>query len=133
MPRKPRDQVGTKRQRGGSPPLFPLTKGNLKLLHFCGSIRMTYREAAMRLGVALDTFNEVMQQPEAKAAWEKGEGVSFVSLRSSQFKLAKSNAAMAIHLGKTYLGQKEEVHVQAHVTLEDLVTSSLAKPKDDKE
>lgn len=42
-----------------------------------------------------------------------------ISLRRSQFRLAERNAAMAIFLGKQYLGQKDYVSVDANVEVED--------------
>lgn len=124
-PRRPAKNSIVPKGRPKSPPVMIANKSTLKLIHFCGSIRMTQREAAMRLGVAIETFEKFMMIPEVRAAWEKGEGHSFVSLRSAQFKLARSNATMAIHMGKVYLGQKEEVHVSGHVTLENLVLESI--------
>lgn len=41
-----------------------------------------------------------------------------ISLRRSQFELAKKSAAMAIFLGKNYLGQKDQQEVVAQI--EDL-------------
>lgn len=38
-----------------------------------------------------------------------------ISLRRSQFKMAKSNPTMAIWLGKQYLGQKEQTDVQMSI------------------
>ncbi len=46
-------------------------------------------------------------------------GYGKIALRRAQFELAKKNAAMAIFLGKNYLGQQE------HIIYED--TASLAK------
>lgn len=45
-------------------------------------------------------------------------GAGKISLRRAQFRLAEKNAAMAIFLGKQYLGQKDVVDV----TNEDKVT-----------
>lgn len=39
-------------------------------------------------------------------------GIGKISLRRSQFELAKKNAAMAIWLGKQYLNQKDQVQVE---------------------
>lgn len=44
-------------------------------------------------------------------AIKRGRGK--VSLRRSQFRLAESNATMAIWLGKQYLGQRDEVKLDA--------------------
>lgn len=129
--KRPLRQADTKQrpQGGGSQFILQPTTQTLKLIHFCGSIRMTVREAAMKLGVAVATLEAFLDIPEVRAAWEKGEAAAQESLRASQFRLAKKNATMAIHLGKVYLGQKDEVHVTGHVTLESLVMESLAKSK----
>ena len=39
-----------------------------------------------------------------------------VSLRRMQFKLAERNAAMAIFLGKNYLGQRDTILILSHLT-----------------
>lgn len=133
--KRPVRQADTKPrpQGGGSQFTLKPDKSTLKLIHFCGSIRMTIREAAMKLGVSTTTLEAFLDLPEVREAWEKGEAAAHESLRSAQFKLAKTNATMAIHLGKTYLGQKDEVKVSGTVTLETLVLESLktAKPDDE--
>lgn len=48
-----------------------------------------------------------------------------VSLRRSQFRLAERNAAMAIWLGKQYLGQKDNVEL-AGVTITDETRKAIA-------
>jgi len=52
------------------------------------------------------------------AVFEKKRAGGRISLRRSQFELAKKNAAMAIFLGKNYLGQKDQQEVVAQI--EDL-------------
>lgn len=42
------------------------------------------------------------------ASYEKYAAAGKISLRRSQFKLAEKNAAMAIFLGKQYLGQTDD-------------------------
>lgn len=54
-------------------------------------------------------FSEVFRQKR---------GAGKISLRRTQFRLAEKNAAMAIFLGKQYLGQKDVVDV----TSDDKVT-----------
>ena len=39
-------------------------------------------------------------------------GIGKISLRRSQFELAKKNAAMAIWLGKQYLNQRDQVQIE---------------------
>lgn len=50
-------------------------------------------------------FSEVFRQKR---------GTGRISLRRSQFRLAEKNAAMAIFLGKQYLGQSDRVVVEAN-------------------
>ncbi len=47
-----------------------------------------------------------MREAEFREGWERGRGKGKVSLRRAQFKLAETNASMAIFLGKLYLGQR---------------------------
>lgn len=50
--------------------------------------------------------------------FKEKRGAGKISLRRAQFRLAEKNAAMAIFLGKQYLGQKDVVDV----TSDDKVT-----------
>lgn len=52
------------------------------------------------------SFSEVFKQ-------KRGNGK--ISLRRAQWRLAEKNATMAIWLGKQYLGQKDEIKVEASV------------------
>ena len=52
--------------------------------------------------------------------YDKKRGIGKISLRRAQFRLAEKNAAMAIFLGKNYLGQKDNVAEQDTSTLEAL-------------
>jgi len=69
-----------------------------------GRIQATTREAAAVLGVPEDTFLAFLtREPEAEETFEQGKAVGRVSLRRIQFKLAETNAAMALLLSKMYL------------------------------
>lgn len=127
--KRPLRQTGTKPrpQGGGRQCKLNADANTLRLVRAAASIRVTVREAAMKFGVALQTFEEFLEIAEVRAAWEEGEADASYSLRSNQFKLSATHPQMAIHLGKIYLGQKEEVHVSGHVTLEQLVMGSLTK------
>lgn len=61
------------------------------------------------------SFSEVFRQKR---------GAGKISLRRAQFRLAEKNANMAIWLGKQYLGQKDEVHMQ---TVDDKRVDELSK------
>lgn len=53
-------------------------------------------------------------------------GAGKISLRRAQFRLAEKSAAMAIWLGKQYLGQRDEVVVDAGIrTKDDALSASL--------
>jgi hypothetical protein len=69
----------------------------------------TREEAAAELGVSRPTLWKFLENyPEASDAFEVGQGQGKISLRRIQWKLAKTNAAMAIFLGKQLLGQKDQ-------------------------
>ena len=61
------------------------------------------------------TYNEGFAEIFAK----KRQGGK-ISLRRAQFELAKKSAAMAIFLGKQYLGQRESVQYEDRESLERL-------------
>lgn len=53
-------------------------------------------------------------------------GLGKTSLRRSQWRLAEKNATMAIWLGKQYLGQRDEVVLDAGIrTKDDALSASL--------
>jgi hypothetical protein len=93
---------------GGRPPKLKPDATTLKQLAGLGAILCTTKEAAAALDVSEPTFLKFLaDHPEAKAAFEDGKGKGKMSLRRSQFRLAEKNAAMAIFLGKNYLGQTD--------------------------
>ena len=96
---------------GPAPKLQPDEK-TLRLVRAIAGVKATQREAAYHFGVALSTFEEFLAIPEVREAWDGGqEGDAFISLRRNQFELSKKNPQMAIHLGKVYLGQKDEIGI----------------------
>lgn len=74
-----------------------------------GKIYATREEAATRLGVSRPTLWKFLENyPEAQEAFECGLDEAKTTLRRIQWKLAKTNPAMAIFLGKQLLGQKDQ-------------------------
>lgn len=71
-----------------------------KLAH----IQCTKLEIANFLGCSVDTLDRDANFAEH---YKKGLDGGKMSLRRMQFKLAEKNSAMAIFLGKQYLGQKD--------------------------
>lgn len=75
----------------------------------CG-IQCTNDEICDWFGVTdktLDGWCKRTYKEGFSATYAKKRGKGKISLRRMQFELAKKNAAMAIWLGKQYLGQKE--------------------------
>lgn len=71
----------------------------------------TYEDVAGWFGVSTKTVKRRMQEPDLRAAWESGKAQGNVSLRRKQWKLAETNAAMAIFLGKNRLAQRDTQHL----------------------
>ena len=58
--------------------------------------------------------------------YRQKRGAGKISLRRAQFRLAEKSAAMAIWLGKQYLGQRDEVVLDAGIrTKDDALSASL--------
>ena len=70
------------------------------------SIHCTQEEIASFLGVSTKTLQ---RDEEFCRIYKKGMDEGRMSLRRTQFKLAERNPAMAIFLGKQYLGQTDKV------------------------
>ncbi len=80
----------------------------LGIVEGLAKIQCTQGEAAAVLGVNRNTFISFLKRnPEARDKWDNGLESGRASLRRNQFKLSETNAAMAIWLGKQYLGQRE--------------------------
>ncbi|MBU2233175.1 MAG: hypothetical protein KKG69_18065 [Alphaproteobacteria bacterium] len=102
--------------KGGRPPKLQPDAATLKLLEGMGQIQCTTKEASCVLRVAETTFLRfIAEHPDARDAFEMGKGSGLHSLRRTQFKLAEKNAAMAIFLGKNYLGQADKQDITASV------------------
>lgn len=79
------------------------------------SIMCTQKEIASFLGCSTDT----LQRDEKFCdIYKKGQDTGKMSLRRYQWKLAEKNTAMAIWLGKQYLGQTEKTEVSVQNTPE---------------
>lgn len=74
------------------------------------NIQCTQEEIASFLGVSVRTLQ---RDEEFCHIYKKGQENGKMSLRRIQYKLAEKNTAMAIFLGKQYLGQRDNVEVQS--------------------
>ncbi len=68
------------------------------------NIQCTQEEIANFLGISVRTLQ---RDDEFCRIYKKGQDNGKMSLRRMQYKLAEKNTAMAIWLGKQYLGQRD--------------------------
>ena len=73
------------------------------------NIQCTQEEIASFLGISVRTLQ---RDEEFCRIYKKGQENGKMSLRRMQYKLAEKNTAMAIFLGKQYLGQKDNIEVE---------------------
>ena len=88
----------------------------------CG-IQCTLDEIAGVLNCSEDTVERWCKRTYGENfadVYKKHSAKGKTSLRRAQFRLAEKNAAMAIFLGKQYLGQKDNVDYEDHEALERL-------------
>jgi hypothetical protein len=99
----------TATRRGpGKPPLLEPDEGTLRNVRKLRELACTVEEAAAFFEVHKKTFYEFMaRHPEVRDAWERGDCEGRMSLRRYQHEMAKTNANMAIWLGKQRLGQTD--------------------------
>jgi len=85
----------------------------LGIIEGLAKIQCTQGEAAAVLGIHRHTLLAFLKRhANARDRWEAGLESGKASLRRNQFKLSETNAAMAIWLGKQYLGQREPVRYE---------------------
>lgn len=91
----------------------------------CG-LQCTLPEIASVLNCSEDTVERWCKRTYNEGfaeTYKKHSAKGLISLRRAQFRLAEKNAAMAIFLGKNYLGQKDTVEA-------DFNPESLAKARE---
>lgn len=100
MPRAKKEQP-TPKKRGR-----PKKQIDYTAVEKLASIHCTQDEIASFLGCSVKTLQ---RDEEFCRLYKKGMDEGRMSLRRTQFKLAERNPAMAIFLGKQYLGQTDKV------------------------
>lgn len=88
----------------------------------CG-LQCTLAEIASFFGCSEDTIERWSQRELGMSfaeAFKQYSGVGKMSLRRTQFKLAEKSAAMAIFLGKQYLGQRDNIEYEDKEALDRL-------------
>ncbi|HPA64666.1 MAG TPA: hypothetical protein PLC67_11980 [Spirochaetota bacterium] len=88
----------------------PQIKIDLSQAEKLGELQCTYAECAAFLSTKERTISEdlLKHRQDFITAYKKGAEVGKISLRRTQFRLSKKSPAMAIWLGKQYLGQTEK-------------------------
>jgi len=76
-------------------------------------LQCTREEIAAAFSITTAQLDKLIEKDEAvREAINYGKTQGKISLRRSQFRLAKVNASMAIHLGKQYLGQTDKTQLE---------------------
>ena len=105
-----------KKKTGRPPKLNPDDK-TLSALSNLAKIQCTQKEAASVLEVSEPTFVAFLKlHLKAREAWDNGQHTGRASLRRQQFRMSETNAAMAIWLGKQYLGQTDKLQSDINAT-----------------
>lgn len=98
----------------------PKTVFNVEELEKLGGMQCTQKEVAAWFGCTPMTINRRFKaEPKLAEAFETGQEKGRISLRRTQFRIAETNAGMAIFLGKNYLGQtdKTETAISGDLTI----------------
>lgn len=115
------------RKKPGPPPILVPDQRTLRVIQGLGQIWATQEEVAAVLGVSKGLITQFFdKQPIAREAYNLGYDQGKASLRRDQRALAKTNAAMAIFLGKNHLGQRDVQIVERQpVDLSKLNTAQI--------
>ena len=85
----------------------------LSELRKIAALQCTQVEAAAHFGLSLTRLKKLINgNPKVSAALNEGQEGGKISLRRKQNRHAKSNAHMAIHLGKNYLNQSDKTKTE---------------------
>lgn len=106
-------------------PRIEIDKENFEKL--CG-LQCTEKEICSFFGITDKTLTSWCNRTynmSFSEVFEEKRGTGKISLRRAQFELAKKNAAMAIFLGKQYLGQTDKPLVEINTSEGNVDVNSM--------
>jgi hypothetical protein len=105
-------------------PIKELTEKDWQQLEKLCALHCTGEECAGVLGMDYDTLNKRIKETHGVGFsdyFTQKSSHGKASLRRRQFEMAQKNAAMAIWLGKQWLGQSEKIETKSEITGSKLV------------
>ena len=98
----------------GNPNGRPRIQFDLEGIESLAALNCTQLEVAQFFGISLATVeHRFNQEPELRAAWDRGRATGKLSLRRKQSQLAEEgNVTMLIWLGKQLLGQSDRQSIE---------------------
>lgn len=105
---------------GGGRPIKLISELGEEFIAKLAGIMCTDEEIAAMMSdhnesISVDTLTNENNGATFAECKEKGQATGKASLRRNQFKLSETNAAMAIFLGKNWLGQTDKQDVKADI------------------
>ena len=108
-------QEETGEQKGGMTVARPLKEIDKKQFENLCGLQCTKEEMCAFFELTDKTLESWCKRTYNKGfseVFREKRGIGKISLRRSQFELAKKNAAMAIWLGKQYLNQRDQMQIE---------------------
>lgn len=94
-------------------PKYKITNDGIRLLEYLASLNATREEIYAAMGVDESVLNNNLNKSIFQETYNKGKQKYLLNIREAQRRLIhKDNAAMAIFLGKNYLGQTDSSQIQ---------------------
>lgn len=127
---------------GGGRPIKLISELGEALIETLAGFMCTDEEIAASMSdknerISVDTLTNENNGATFAECKEKGQAHGKASLRRNQFKLAESNATMAIFLGKNYLDQTDKQEVKTDIgdgTITfNIMPASLRPPEEEEE
>lgn len=109
--KSPSEYLTAEPSGGGRPKLVLNTKGE-QMVEILAGYLCTDEEIAGTLKTSVDTLTNANNKEAFSEAKKRGFAKAKVSIRRNQMKLSEKSAAMAIFLGKNYLGQKDSIEYE---------------------